>query len=425
MKVDFNKLKTEISLPDLLIHLGWKFAPGSSNSSPKMTDGHQIIVVKKNGQGQYTYWDTHDESIRGRSVIDVMQQHLYNETGKMPSLREVGETLQTYLNSNSIVIAQDSKFDVSNATLDEGQLAFLNNQLKPYSGNFLERRGISQETLSSPVFNSIFCSREFKKDGKTYNNTCIRMVNTEGFQGISQRGIREEDGKSFKGISGNKFSSIAVSKHDKSRPIDQIYVGESMIDCASHYQLKNLSSPNNILYISTEGNLTQGQMNLINLLLLKQKNSNPAIDIVYIFDNDISGNKFALKLDSFLFGKGSADLENLTNDEIKLKINQLPNIELSNNKDWNDDLKISVFKERDQTFQEAIKKNDFSRLTDLKQQGYHPSTEVLKRIEGSAPTTMIIVQKIYDLPVDSLNLRGSKLTKNEGTDQSQTMQQSL
>lgn len=47
MKVDFDKLKREVSLPDFFLHLGWKFVEGSSNSSPKLSNGSQTVVIKK------------------------------------------------------------------------------------------------------------------------------------------------------------------------------------------------------------------------------------------------------------------------------------------------------------------------------------------------------------------------------------------
>lgn len=90
MKVDFNQIKTAISLPDFLLQLGWKFVSGSSNACPKMSNGTHTIVIKRNAQNQYTYWDVHSDSIRGRSILDFMQEHLFETTGKMPTLREVG-----------------------------------------------------------------------------------------------------------------------------------------------------------------------------------------------------------------------------------------------------------------------------------------------------------------------------------------------
>ena len=48
MKVDFNQIKTTLSLPDFLLELGWKIVEGSSNSCPKMSNGTHTIVIKRN-----------------------------------------------------------------------------------------------------------------------------------------------------------------------------------------------------------------------------------------------------------------------------------------------------------------------------------------------------------------------------------------
>ena len=47
MKVDFDKLKREVSLPDFFLHLGWKFVEGSSNSSPKLSTAPKLLSLKK------------------------------------------------------------------------------------------------------------------------------------------------------------------------------------------------------------------------------------------------------------------------------------------------------------------------------------------------------------------------------------------
>lgn len=413
MKVDFDKLKRDVSLPEFFLYLGWKFVSGSSNSSPKMSNGSNTVIIKKNSKDYYTYWDVHGEA-RGKTIIDLMQQHIYDQTGRMPSLREAGEAVQNYVNNKEVVLSQDSRFGVSNAKLDPNQLAFLNNQLKPYQGDFLQKRGITQDTLSSPVFSGVFTSREYRKDGKVYNNTCTKLINQNGFQGISQRGIRPEDGKSFKGISGNKYDSIVVSKHDKTRPVDHIYVSESMIDAASHYQMKLPNTEKNILYISTEGNITQGQMDVIKLLLSKQNINNINGQVTYIFDNDSNGYKYALKLDTFLKGQELPDIEGMPIEELKEKVIQLPNVELSVNSDWNDDLQASISKGKECEFQEAIKKNDFARIADLKNGGYKPSPEAIKELKESAPAqTVIAVQKIFDLPTDFPGLSDIKLAQSD------------
>ncbi|MCM1612121.1 MULTISPECIES: toprim domain-containing protein [Bacteroidaceae] len=412
MKVDFEKLKRDVSLPEFFLYLGWKFVSGSSNSSPKMTNGSSTIVIKKNSKDYFTYWDVHGEA-RGKTIIDLMQQHIYDQTGRMPSLREAGEAVQNYVNNKEVVLSQDSRFGVSNAKLDPSQLAFLNNQLKPYQGDFLQKRGITQDTLSSPVFSGVFTSREYRKDGKVYNNTCTKLINQNGFQGISQRGIRPEDGKSFKGISGNKYDSIVVSKHDKTRPIEHIYISESMIDAASHYQMKLPNTEKNILYISTEGNITQGQMDVIKLLLSKHIN-NINDQVTYIFDNDSNGYKYALKLDTFLKGQELPNIEGMPVEELKEKVLQLPNVDLSVNSDWNDDLQASISKGKEYEFLDAIKKNDFTRIAGLKDEGYFPSSEMINNLKRSAPVpTVIAVQKIFSLPSDAPGLSNIKLAQSD------------
>lgn len=415
MKVDFKKIKAEISLPDFLLQLGWKFASGSSNSSPKMTNGQQTIVIKKNKEGQYTYWNVHGEE-RGKSIVDFMQQHLYNETGRLPTLREVGERLQSYIDNQDVILSTNSKYSVSNSKLDNSQLSMLINQLKPYTGNFLEQRGISRQAIDSPTFSNVFTSRTYAKDGRKYNNTCIKLINTEGFQGISQRGVREEDHKSFKGILGNKYGSIAVSNWDKSKPIDQIYIGESMIDCISHYEMKNLNDTRNFLYISTEGNLTQGQMELIKKIIDHQGTKS----ISTIFDNDKNGYKYTLKLDRFLKHEPFDNIESMSTEELREKVNLLSNVELSINSDWNDDLKEIVLQKKESEFQEAIKKNDFERLINISKERFIPSQNIIKILSDSfiPEQTLITIQKIFDVKLDISVENNLNLAQNRDQPQS-------
>lgn len=328
MVVDFDKLKREISLPDLLLKFGWKFEHGSSHSALKMTDGKNTYVIKRNSAGQYTYWDVHDPAIRGKSVIDFMQKHIFDETGGMPSLREVGVTLQAYIDNGEIVLPENSKYRVSDSSLDENALYLLLMKLNPYNGTFLEERGIGRNTLDSPVFSDTFFSYLFRKGEKIYNNTCIKMINESGVRGISQRG------NSFKGIIGSHYDTVAVSNFDRKRPVNAIYIGESMIDCASHYQLKNNKTGNNIIYISTEGTLTEGQMKLLRKLI----DHNNIKNITTIFDNDRQGYSYTIRLSHFLQGKPAPDLTGSSTEILKETISAMGNADVPQTKDWNDDL---------------------------------------------------------------------------------------
>lgn len=400
MKVDFEKLKKEVSLPDLFIKLGWSIADGCSRSSPKFTNGNETVVVKKNKNDEYTYWDVHDHSKSGKTVLDLMTRYIYETTGKMPTIRQAGEEVQKYANNMEIVSPQDSKFSVSNSELSRNDLVALHHELKNYEGDFLDKRGISKETLSSPVFTNVFYTQNYKYKGRNYNNTCIELINDNGFQGISIRGYKEGN-QSFKGIKGYKFGSIAVSKYDKSRPLDFIFVGESMIDNASHYQLKYLNSPKNVLYISTEGNITEGQIKLIDKLIsvqLSEENLKNIFDqVIYIFDNDTCGYRYALKLDGYLKEHKIPDIEHLTTEELKVLVDQLPNTDLPQLNDWNDELKAYISHNRDKAFIEAIQKEDFEKLTTLQKEGYLPSPKILEEVKIIASaTTKVVLNKIFD-----------------------------
>lgn len=422
MVVNFEYLKKEVSLPDFFYKLGWEKANGSTSGSPKFTNGTLTVVVKKNKNGEYTYWNVHDYSDRGKNILDLMRQHIYEETGRLPSIREAGEAIQTYVNCGEIVLTKNSTFDVSNAELDENSLANLLNSLKPYNGDFLSKRGISPEILSSPVFSDVIFSRIYKKDGKSYNNTCIKLINASGFKGISQRAIKDNN-QSFKGILGYKYGSIATSKHDNSRPLDLVLVGESFIDNMSHYQMKYQNTDKNILYISTEGNLTKGQIELIAQLISKQ-NINIDTQLVYIFDNDHNGYRYALELEGYLRTQEVPDLKGLTTEQLRDKVLKLPNVDLPINKDHNEDLQAYIYKEKEEKFQEAIKKNDYTKIFELKEEGFIPSMKMIERLQRDSKI-FIALQKIFNLPIDTPKLDTVNSIQNSELKQIQTCQQTL
>lgn len=325
MVIDFNKLKTEISLPDFLLALGWKFVKGSSNSRPKMSNGDHTIVIKKNPKEQYTYWDVHTSDVYGRSIIDLMRQHLFETTGEEATLREAGEAIMRFMATNEVVQAGQSRFKVGQCALTEAELMTIIHQLETYNGDYLQKRGISKEALSSLTFSDTFFIRKYKKNKTEYRNVCVKMFDDKRLKGISQRNDE------YKGVQGEKFDSLAFSHHDASRPIDTVYIGESMVDCISHFQIKNLDNPENILYASSEGTLTKGQL----ILLKKLVDRHNIKKIISIFDNDENGHKYYIWLDNFFNGKNT-ETENLSEEELKAIAESLPDTDIPSLKDWNE-----------------------------------------------------------------------------------------
>lgn len=399
MKVDFDELKRKVSLPDLFLKLGWKPHIGSTNRAPKFTDGYNVVVVKKNQKDYYTYWDVHSPNISGKTVLDLMQDHLQKETGKKPSLREVGEILTKYLENDLLVTSITSSYKVDNVSLTRDEIYALSNQLHDYHGDFLQKRGIKKETMESHVFKNVFFTREYKKNNVKYQNTCTKMYSKEKFEGISERNF------GYKGFVGAKYESLSVSQYDNSRPIDKLYVGESMIDNVSHYQLKNLNSKENIVYISSEGNLTQGQLDLISFLLSKREIKT----VVPLFDNDQQGYKYTLRLDQCLkSSKGcnsndfnNLDIDSLPPETLEKMAKEVPNAEFPMLKDWNEDLMIKNIKDNSFTqnveFLDAVRQEDKIKLLRLKNEEYIPCNEIFNylRDKGVSENTLSTVETLF------------------------------
>lgn len=298
--VDFGKYKSQIALPDFLID-NFDFVPvdGSSFCYPKLMNRktRQVIVVKMNSQGYYTYFDVHNDNIRGKSIFDFLQNEL-SVGDKKPSLLAVAKTLDHYIESGKVSKPDSSKYYL---TKSDNDLTLLLKEIKPLSDRtFLHSRGIDDSTIDSDVFKGVFMEREFIKDSSRHMNLIIKLFNNKGLAGLSQRNFE------FKGCLLSRFDSLASSNFDTKRPIDIVFLGESMLDAASHFQmnrerLKDL----NIGYISSEGSLAVGQIELLQKALDNKKPEN----LVTIFDKDLAGQEFNLKLwSSISIGEGSKDI---------------------------------------------------------------------------------------------------------------------
>ena len=229
----------------------------------------------------------HNDNVKGKTIIDFMQEQIYRESGRLPTLREVGEVLQGYVNSKQTVLPSQSTYNLTREYYSKEDILFSVKSLKTIKNtDFLESRGIDVKLLETQTWKNVFWeNRHVDKDtGSCYTNTCVRLQNMEGVQGYSQRNAK------FKGAIGNRFDSIASSCFDKKRTIDRLYIGESMIDCISHYQMKKPQG--NVLYVSTEGALTEGQIHTINNIFKTYRVEYMAV----LFDNDRAGQSYTLKM---------------------------------------------------------------------------------------------------------------------------------
>ncbi|MDR0603554.1 MAG: hypothetical protein LBG80_04535 [Bacteroidales bacterium] len=293
MKVDFDLLKTNISLPDFLRDiLGWKPVEGFTYKNPKMQSpgGDQTIIIKKNAKDFYTYWDVHNDKIKGSTILDIMIDHVYKETGRNISFREAGEILQTYVDSGKTILPEHSDFKLNNELLDQDYILRVIQRCEPLKNlSFLTKRGIDPEVLQTREWKGAFMQRQqvVNKEGevKVYENTCIRLVNPSGIQGISQRN------EYFKGALGSRYDTIASSMIDRSSPI-KLHLCESILDGLAYYQMHYFpDNKQNVLFVSSEGSLCDGQINTIQTLI--NHNSIQSIELNY--DNDLFGLIYTIK----------------------------------------------------------------------------------------------------------------------------------
>lgn len=316
--IKFEDLKKNISLPDFLHdNYGWEYAPGSTRLNPKMRSPEgDLIVIKRNAQGYYTYFNVHDDRVKGKTILDFMQ-NVMTKGGKVPTLREVGEILQKYIDEGKTVLPDKSVYSLQNEMLNPEKVLDIVRNLKSIRDTknfvFLKERGIDIENLIRTVnWKNVFFENRVVDDetGKVYNNICVKLVNREGVQGFSQRNSM------FKGIQGGKFDSVANSGYDHKRPLDTLYIGESMIDCISYDQMYHYKKDEtNNCYISSEGSFTEGQLTTLNEVIRINKPQK----IVSLFDNDRAGQIYALKLlgglatknDSFSYNVSVVKDENL------------------------------------------------------------------------------------------------------------------
>ena len=87
--------------------------------------------------------------------------------------------------------------------------------------------------------------------------------------------------------------------------------------------MKHENTPLNLVYVSTEGTLTEGQMRLLRIIL--DKNEVKAMRT--IFDNDKQGYKYTLWMQRYFYGK-DIDTESMSTSELAAEVAMLESAKL-------------------------------------------------------------------------------------------------
>lgn len=289
--VDFNKYKSEISLPDFLVN-EYNFSPvkGSTKRHPKLKhpDTGETFIIKKNSMGQYTYFDIHNDSVKGFTILDFLITE-HERLFRPITLIQAAQLLDNYMVCGKNVTPVESQFILNSESLSPTQLLTVSRSLVPLSSNgmkFFINRGIEPKILSHPLFNGVIFEKSFlDKNRNLHLNVVFRMQNINGDIALSQRNAN------FKGCLGQRINCLASSDiPDVKKQVERIYFGESMIDCISHFSL-NFDSlkDRNIAYLSSEGNITSDQLGQFQCLIEHHKY--PCFTL--LFDDDLAGHYYS------------------------------------------------------------------------------------------------------------------------------------
>jgi len=308
-----DKYKTQINLAEFILYgnYGFVLSESSSFNSPKLKKLHptetywsenkkknvpvktEEYVIKKNEKGFYTYWSPNDDSLKGKTIIDFVQEHHKAKNGGFFNLGLVRKYLESYMKGGKYIQPDKSEFKILNTLKENDTLKLEVKNCTPYKDRtYLHKRGIKNSTIDNPMFENIIRNKVFDKNGVIHINTAYLMVNLSGIGAINVKNKTFD--KSISGAIGDRGNSIVISKDlSHGNHIDKLIITESFDDALSHFQLNEDTLKNlNIRYISTAGSLCEGQIALIEEIITKQKPK----EFIIGFDNDVSGNFFRAQL---------------------------------------------------------------------------------------------------------------------------------
>ena len=165
---------------------------------------------------------------------------------------------------------------------------------------YFAQRGIDLPTQSAFKNGFVIASMQ-GSNGKTYSNLSfpMRIPNTEGIVGLEQRGLKQKDGTSYKGMArGSNAREGMWITSPRNTPLSdakRVIVFESAYDAMAFYQMLTCKDSNldqqskdelkSAVYVSTGGNPSYSQMTGI------IKNA-PNATFHLGFDNDMAGRQF-------------------------------------------------------------------------------------------------------------------------------------
>lgn len=292
--LDFSELKKEVSIIDVARHLGysdrteWARSKKSvRNPCYESASGDKIIITNPFDNSRQVYRNPNDSTDYGDVITFV---------GKKLNLDAKGitEYLTNFSKNAPLIKTTREKNNFQPNVIDFQSNYFVLSPLSDVNFQYLQSRKLTSETLNSPAFRGVFKDVQIPvfKNGSFVQHSDERFIGvayqTAINSPISAIDYRNSEVKKF-GFSSRKSSSIGFS--NPPAIVKDIFIAESPIDAASHYQLQEKKS-NDTLYIFTGGNLTLGQLLAIDQVIQSQPNE---VTTTLLFDKDLAGAIYDLK----------------------------------------------------------------------------------------------------------------------------------
>lgn len=252
---------------------GFELKKNSTVRNPCLTNGSDTIVIKRQQDGNYTFWSPTSQN-KG-SVIDFL---MWQENVNMPHACKIAdEKISGFTQDVKAGKTQAPKHVEVAKEFDQEKLK----QLKPVESiKYLENRGV--DNINHGRFkNTVFSDER--------HNAVFPHKNENG----------QTVGYAIKNINFNGFSpggSKTIWKSNQFKNDNQIVLTESAVDALSYAKLMNKRNPKqmfNTRFVSTEGAFSPETQEMIKKEILSMPES---VKVVAAFDNDEQGKKYASEL---------------------------------------------------------------------------------------------------------------------------------
>ena len=330
--LSYDDFKNRLSIQEVLIDAGYTHYRRDGLRYPSYvrldSNGHKIpgdkFLVTANGLCCFK-----PPVIRNYNVISFIKEHpdLFSDyTPGMDKDRLVNLVCNRLLNepvdvreSKIINMKQDKQtFDIGDYTLTQFRGGTDGNFRMFYP--YFAQRGIDLPTQTA--FRNGFVIASIQgNNGKTYSNLSfpMRIPDKEGIVGLEQRGLKMNDGTSYKGMArgSNASEGMWISSPNNTRLSDtkHVFVFESGYDAMAFFQLhtgKDSQHDNTVkedlksaVYVSTGGSPSYGQMSG----LIK---SAPNATFHLGFDNDIAGRQFVMNFRDIAYKSSPVHPDNVS-----------------------------------------------------------------------------------------------------------------